>query len=446
LRTSVAVASLLLFSILSCGIGPQVEEVNTSTGFTPPADPGLAVYREAVLSVDLLLLPKDEIDWETAVHTSSVQVTRDEGGRITEAVGLWMGRPSDRVNVAHFSPMLKISYDSGIETVTFHWANGEPFSETGLCGYRITRSDDGVFSTMEFFQEDGSVLVDPSGIAYRQIENEGDGWYIETMHDESGMLVPLSENGVYAIRHRLDSMKNQIATENTDSFGELLPLTGEVYLIEREFDTTGHLIEVKKYDSGGHLSESPGNPAWETYEVSSSGLTTAFSFLDPDGSPTVDQYGVSSNVIEYDQFGRITRTEGYDINGNPITIAGVWGTEKRYDDSLLQTTSTTFDNNGEPVDSNGFATVVTISDLYGNSSSVSYYDSNGDPCIDGIGVHQYRFIYTSHGKLLERQVWNSLGEPDTCSLGFHTEFYTYDENGNFLGTEYQDENGQTITL
>ncbi len=435
---------LFLFIFLSCGSSTPEVQNDLTGGFSPPEDPGLSVYRTAVFTVDLNLIVRDEIDWETAVQIPSIQVTYDDSGRIIEAVGLWMGRPSDRINVANLAPMLRINYDIGIETMTFHWTDGNPFNEEGLSGYRITGSDDDVFSTMEFLNEDGSVLIDPSGIAYRQIEHEGDGWYIETMHDEDDALVPFSENGVYAVRQQLNSLKNQIATENTDSIGQLLPLFGEVYRIERDFDSTGHLIERKNYDSSGQIIESPNSPGWETYEVSNSGLTTAFSVFHPDGSPTVDRYGVNTNTIEYDQYGRITKTAMYDINGDPTTIANVWGTEKEFDDVLLQTTATTIDHNGETVDSNGFATVVTRSDIYGNNSTVSFFNSNGEPAYDNIDVHQYRFIYTEHCKLLEWQVWNSTGEPDTCSLGFHTELYVYDENGNFLQTEYLDINRNTI--
>ncbi len=435
---------LFLLILVSCGSATPEDQEDLADGFSPPENPGHSVFRSAVQSVDLHLIVRDEINWETAVHIPSIQVTYDDNGRIIEAVGLWMGRPSDRVNVANFSPMLKISYEQNIQTVVFHWANGEPFKEMGFCGYRITRSDDDVFSTMEFLNEDGSVLIDPSGIAYRQIEHEGDGWYIETMHDEDDALVPFSENGVYAVRQQLNSLKNQIATENTDSIGQLLPITGEVYRIERDFDSTGHLIERRRYDSTGQIVESPGSPGWETFEVSASGLTTAFSVFHADGSPTVDYYGVSTNTMEYDQYGRITKTARYDLNGAPTTIAGVWGTEKEYDDVLLQTTATTFDHNGEPVNSNGFATVVTRSDIYGNSSNVSFFNSDGEPAFDNIDVHQYRFIYTEHSKLLERQVWNSSGAPDTCSLGFHTELYLYDEIGNFQETAYLDVNGETL--
>lgn len=444
MRVPLIVVTIFLLTVFSCGSSTQEAQNDSAVEFPPPEDPGLSVYRSAVLSVDLHLIVRDEIDWETALHIPSIQVTYDDNGRITEAVGLWMGRPSDRVNVAGYSPMLKIDYDNGIESVSFHWADGEPFREMGFCGYRITRSDDDVFSTMVFLKEDGSVLVDPSGIAYRQIENEGDGWYKETMHAEDDELVPFSEQGAYAIRHRLNSMKNQIATENMDSLGNLLPIFGEVYLIERDFDSTGHLIERKKYGSAGQIIESPGSPGWETFEVSPSGLTTAFSALDPDGSPTSDLHGVSTNVIEYDQYGRTTLTTRYAVDGSPVDIAGVWGTEIEYDDDLRQTTSTSIDHNGEPVDSNEFTTVVTRSDIYGNSSSVSFFNSDGNPAFDNIDVHQYRFIYTEHCKLLERQVWNSSGEPDTCSLGFHTELYIYDEDGNFQITEYLDVNGDAI--
>ncbi len=404
MRIPVLFASLFLFSILSCGSNPPAAENDTTNGFTPPENPGLSVYRSAVLSVDLHLIVRDEIDWETAVHIPSIQVTYDDTGRITEAVGLWMGRPSDRVTVANFSPMLKIDYDNGIDNVAFHWANGEPFNEMGFCGYRITRSDDNIFSTMEFLKEDGSVLIDPSGIAYRQIENEGDGWYIDTMHDENGMLVAITEDGVYGIRQRLNSLKNQIATENVDSLGEPLPQMGEVYLIEREFDATGHLIAIKRIGLDGHIIENPNSPGWETYEVSASGLTTAFSVLNSDGSPTVDTYGVASNVIEYDQFGRITLNARYAVDGSPVDIYGVWATEIKYDDELLQNISTTLDKSGEPIDSNGYATIATETDSLGNNISTSFFDSNRAAAFDGITVFPGFWFYF-------RQVWRTKVPP-----------------------------------
>ncbi len=209
MRIPLSAIMLFLFIFLSCGSTTSEEQDDLAGGFSPPEDTGLSVYRSAVLSVDLHLILRDEIDWETAVHIPSIQVTYDDNDRIVEAVGLWMGRPSDRINVANFAPMLKISYERNSQTVAFHWADEEPFKEMGFCGYRITISDDDVFSTMEFLQEDGSVLVDPSGIAYRQIQDEGDGWFIETMHDENDALVPFSENGVYAVRQQLNSLKNQ---------------------------------------------------------------------------------------------------------------------------------------------------------------------------------------------------------------------------------------------
>ncbi len=444
MKVPLTIITLLLLAVLSCGSNTEEAQNDLASGFSPPEDPGLSVYRTAVQTVDLHLTVRDEIDWETAVHVPSIQVTYDENGRITEAVGLWMGRPSDRVIVANFSPMLKVDYDNGIEDVAFHWANGEPFNEMGFCGYRITRSDDNSSSTMEFLNEDGSVLIDPSGIAYRQIENVGDGWFMETMHDENGIQVPISDNGVFGIHHRLDSLKSQIATENLDSLGNPLPLFGEVYLIEREFDTTGHLIARKRIGSDGHMIESSNTPGWEIFEVSESGHTTSFLELDIDGLPVADLYGVTSNEIEYDQFGRVTLNARYGVDGTPVDISGVWATEITYDDELNHAVSTTLDNNGEPVDSNGFATVLTETDSLGNNTSISFFDSDGAVAFDGIEVHQYKLLYTDHSKLLERQVWNASGEPDSCSLGFHIELYVYDEDGNFQITEYFDTERQPL--
>ena len=444
MKNLMLISLLFLFIVLSCGSSSPGAQNDLPAGFIPPDDPGLAVFRTAVFTVDWQLITRDQIDWETAAHVPSIQVTYDENDRITETVGLWMGRPSDNVIVARYSPMLRINYEEGVETITFHWSDGEPCGEIGFWGFRITRSDDGNISVMEFLAEDGSILVDRSGIAYRQIEYSGDGWYLETTHDETGAQVPIMGSDVYAIRQQLNSQMNQIATESTDSLGELISVFGEVYRIERDFDAAGHLIEVKRYGSDGQNIEGPGNPAWETYEVSPSGLTTGFALLAPDGSSSVNQYGVHSNVIEYDQYGRIVFTAGFGTSGDPVTVGGVWANTIEYDDDNLQTTAQTLDQNRELVNLNGFSTVVTEKDSVGNTITISFYDCSGEPARDAIEVHRYRFIYTSHCKLLERQVWDSSNEPDTSSMGFHSERNLFDDKGTFLRTEYHDTDGQLL--
>lgn len=445
MKISLKFLLVFLFALFSCGSNPPESQNDLSGEFIPPDDPGLSTYRTAQFSVEWQFVTSDQVDWETAIHIPAIAVSTDEIGRITEAAGLWRGRPSDNVNAAELAPLLRINYLDNTEIVTFHRADGEPHEINSCFGYRITRSEAGNSTTMEYLDEYGNAMVLQSEIARLQVENEGEGWYVRTQYDENNTPLALStQSRVFRTRYLIDSRQNQLVTENTDNSGELLPLYGEVYRIERTFNASGHLTEIKRLDENGEVVEDPNNPGWQIYQRSPTGLTTGFRTLDSAGRPSVDCYGTYSSVFEYDQYGRMTFMAWYDISGNPSAIGGVWANTTEFDDRYLISTASTLGPDSEVVDMLGIAVKVFEMDSIGNKISVTYFDQHGEPARDAADVHRYRFIYGNHCRILERQVWDSSNEPDTSTRGFHIERYIYDEDGNILRTEYLDRAGEVI--
>ncbi|MCD4707240.1 MAG: hypothetical protein K8S62_05830 [Candidatus Sabulitectum sp.] len=445
MKYSLETAWLFLFAVLSCGSNSPEAQENFSSTFIPPDDPGLSTYRTAQFSVDWQLTARDQVDWDTALHIPAIAVTTDENSRITETAGLWRGRPSDNVNVAGLAPLIRISYLDNTETITFHRADGEPHETNRFFGYRITRSEAGNSTVLEYLDEYGNTMVLQSGVARLQVENEGEGWYIRTQYDVENTPAPISpQSPIFRIRYLLDSQQNQLATENTNNSGESLPLYGEVYRIERSFNADGHLTEMKKLDENGEVVEDPNNPGWQIYQRSPTGLTTGFRMLGSNGEPFTDSYGTYSSEFEYDHYGRMTFMAWFDINGNPSAIGGVWANVTEFNDRHLITTASTLGSDSELMDVLGIAEKVFEKDSIGNNISVTYFNQNGEPARDQADVHQYRYIYGRHCRLLERQIWNSSNEPDTSTRGFHIERYLYDQDGNFLRTEYLDKTGEVF--
>lgn len=436
---------LCVFAVLSCGSGLPAESESQSTVFIPLDDSGLSTYRNAQFNIEWRLVANDEVDWNTALHVPTVSVTTDENDRIIEAAGLWRGRPSDNVVVAGLAPVLRISYRDSVETVTFHWADGESCEANGFSGYRITRFDSGNRIVLEFLDESGEPVVMPSGIAGIQIENEGQGWYVQTQNDENDIPIALSPGSSVFRTHRLvDSQLNELVTENTDNSGEPVPIYGQVYRIEKAFDSNGYLSEVIRLNSDGRVASESGNPGWETYQRSQEGFTVGYSYFDSSGAPSVDRYGTSFGVFEYDQYGRMISMTSYDVNGDPVAIGGVCTQTTEYDYEYQTNTLFTLGADGELVDVIGIAEKVFEVDSIGNTIRVSYFDRNGEPARDNLGVHQYTFVYANHGVMLERQVWSPSGEPDTTDTGVHIERYVYDENGDYMSTVCLNLEGETV--
>ncbi len=97
-----------------------------------------------------------------------------------------------------------------------------------------------------------------------------------------------------------------------------------------------------------------------------------------------------------------------------------------------------------PIDSNGFAEMVSVFDSVGNPVEIFYWDAEGEPALNWNGVHWHRFLFDEHCRLLEMSSWNPDGSPALTSYGAHVERYTMDSDGYIVTYQRFDENDQLI--
>lgn len=427
----------------SCGSGPGGDTVETSRSrFVPPADPGVEMYRSARFTPDWRLRPMNPVDWETAIGIPAVGVTRDEEGRVTEAAGFWRGRRSDIVPVAEHPPLLRFSYGGDLTTITFHYADGHPFSMQGIRGYTVTRDPASETSVLAFLGEELEPVPMDEGIWSISFEPDSGNWYSRVLRDSSGE--PARGPEVFTNRYLMNDDGHPVALEMRDQYGDLVPLRGNVFRYEMSYDGNGNIIESRRLDLQGVPVVDPAYPGWQTYEVSDEGLTLGYTLLGPGGEPVENSQGVHSAVFTYDRYGRILEMKSFDLEGEPAAPGGVWNTRREYDDTLLRTSVTKIDPLGEPVEVTGVARTVMFHDSLGNVTEISYWDSAGEPARDPLGVHRYTYTYGDHARRAELRIWEPGGEPGTSSHGYHVERFIYDANGNLVATEQLDPDGEPV--
>ncbi|MBD3278243.1 MAG: hypothetical protein GF388_08085 [Candidatus Aegiribacteria sp.] len=435
------IIAMVLFA--ACGAGAESDAEAASAGeFSPPANPGLDTYRMAIFTPDWRLVPLQPVDWETALKIPSVGLAYDDQGHITEAAGLWRGRRSDNVLVAEHPPLLRFSYSEGSETITFHYADGTPFSMQGVYGYSIIRDEVNGTPLLSFLGEDMEAVPSGGVIWGIKLRPDGEGWFDSVQMDSAG--AELLGPDVVHNRYLLNDEGRVAAIEMLNSAGERLPMGQDIYRIEISYDTNGNIVERKRLDENGTPVENSEVPGWQTYQISEEGLTLGFEVLDPDGNPAEDSFGNQRGEFIYDQYGRLLENRSYDAEGEPVVVGGIYFTRIEYNDAELSKTVTKYGPDEQPVELSGIASTVMHSDSVGNVIDISYWDAEGEPARDPIGVHRYTYSFDEHSRRVSLEIWEPEGEPGVSSQGHHSEEFVYDENGVFQYTRRYDLEGQPL--
>jgi len=442
MKSIMSIAGVLVL-MTACGSGAGTgTETAGAEGYVPPDDPGLDTYRMAIFTPDWRLLPLQPVDWETALRIPCIGLEYDDQGRILQASGLWRGRASNNVLVADFAPLLRFDYFEDHETITFRYSDGTPFPVQGVCGYRVIRDEENGTTQLSFLGEDLEPVSSNSGRWGIMLRPDDDGWLISVELDSAG--TELHGPDFSYNRYRLNDSGRVTDIEMLNSAGDRLPMGMDIYRVELSYDDGGNIIERRKLDENGVPVENPDIPGWQTYDISEDGLTLGFQMLDPEGNPYEDAFGIIRGEFIYDQYGRLLETRSYDLEGEPIVIGEICFTRNEFDDPELMTRVTTCGSDGEPVELAGIASTVMHSDSVGNVVDLSYWDAEGEPARDPIGVHRYTYSFYEYSRRLKLTIWEPSGEPGISSQGHHSEEFIYDENGDFQSTRRFDLEGQPV--
>lgn len=103
------------------------------------------------------------------------------------------------------------------------------------------------------------------------------------------------------------------------------------------------------------------------------------------------------NVNWFDENDRTTKELYYDLDGNPMADSlGVFGERYEYDDKQLIKSTIYLDDNGNDANSiNGICRIESLFDSNGKEIERRFYDSDGNRCLSSDGQSMIRFEWTN---------------------------------------------------
>jgi hypothetical protein len=269
----------------------------------------------------------------------------------------------------------------------------------------------------------------------------GDIGYEMAYDKDSSMMwglvyTPRQKNGSYTVAHFIDSL------------GFLMHQKSGTDYLKISYNDRGFEKLVQYFDNTGRPAECV-KGAFALYtEFYPNGLVNYFASLDEYGYFTIDSSGNAGMRNVYDNKLRLLKSESI-------------GPDKKL----------------HPLNS-GIETERYEYDVYGNVTSIAYFDLNERPCLGGENYHKFKRIYNSHGKMvyqalfgvdgqyiksdtktnaiykaeydergnLTSQQWlNENNEPSPNSYGYYSIQYGFDKNDNEIYQRYIDANNKVIT-
>ena len=289
-----------------------------------------------------------------------------------------------------------------------------------------------------------TVHLDKSGL---QME---DDLKYEYVYDSLGFLQEISctrkneEKRSRVVRYSHDSWGNIISVREYDDDGN--PRYDQKGVFERkyEYDDFGNVIKIARFDANKELiCEKGSREAYVLmdYNYNEKGLVKKISSYGIDGEPLMTEEGWYTVSDEYDDKGRIVKTNYWDKDGKPFGIGNTDVSEERYE----------YDNDGHMISERYFDANGSLTKKHGVLASSKYeYDDKGNLIklihLDNQnaptkGAVETRFEYDEQGNTTKRSAYDKDGHLTMCEFGYAVEASDYDEFGNRIKESFYDTNG-----
>lgn len=163
-------------------------------------------------------------------------------------------------------------------------------------------------------------------------------------------------------------------------------------------------------------------------------------------SATCDEDGIWRVRYSRDGFGNVTDKYYLDRSGAPATTnSGLHHIHFTYDESGLESSMSYFDINDKPAMAERIHKKEVTRDRYGNITEESYYDVDGNSCIDDIWISKIAYSYDEAGHMVKQQYFDAEGKP--CyrkGMGAATVF-DYSDDGFVLTESHISPEGEPVT-
>ncbi|OQZ01082.1 MAG: hypothetical protein B6D35_04145 [Candidatus Brocadia sp. UTAMX2] len=184
------------------------------------------------------------------------------------------------------------------------------------------------------------------------------------------------------------------------------------------------------------------------YIFNKHGQPLSVTYLNFDGRPVLNKYGIAIEEVKYDECGNIIEVACFDEAGNPIRRnEGFAIMKNEYDERGNQTEEAYFDEAGNPIRLKGDYAIVKMEyDERGNQTEQAYFDEAGNPIRLKGDYAIVKMEYDERGNKTEQAYFDEEGKPIRHKDGYAIEKVEYDERGNIREVAYFDEAGNPIRL
>lgn len=347
-------------------------------------------------------------------------------------------------------------------------ANGSANTDKGFHAARFTYDDRGNLSSVEYLDPSLRLVPTENGIARKDYQYNQDGYYVEVTHwaanpnehvgvcahekfertqngsQKSGAcftyeLDPtLYEQGYHRWVVERDAKLNVTANEYYAADGSPARTAGGYFRRENVWNELGQKIAVAHF--GPNLEPAinrEGIHKWVD-EFDANGYRVRSYTYDDEDNPVYDNDSIFRYEWERDDYGRITKSEPYDINGNLIDNPS-HHYKAEHDEFGNVTQYIHLNKAGEISNMNaGFAVQKRKHDYQGRLSEVRFFDDAGEPVQGWSGAYTVRYRYNNLGKTLEIQFLDKDERPMLSKYNAAFLRYIYDDLGHALERQFFD--------
>ncbi len=289
-----------------------------------------------------------------------------------------------------------------------------------------------------------------------------DNTYNAVYTSPGGIPIRASQHGAIIVRITLDKNGYRSLVEFFDAWGNRSKDRNKVYAYRYEYDEDG-LLKRK-----GSVNEE-GDYVYDAQCVSSvenqyeKGRLIRRTYLNPDGTPTKNMKGYSSEKLSYDKLGRVSSVEYFDESGEPVSILDFddlcHRVEYEYDENGNLVKNLCKDESGTVVGERGYGicsegyicecdmdSAMYVKPVYNEQNRlIALWGYRDDSIVaDKKGVAGVMYEYDDRDNLVKKSYHGKDKQPVPIDGSVYSITYEYDDFNNCTKISFKDSAGVNV--
>lgn len=361
----------------------------------------------------------NEISKQEAQNINHFEFSYDNSDRLKEVKYVLNGSLKPYYDRFVRAPHIKIKYNGNEEIRNFYNENGQRTLVSGdVYEVRIKLSESGERESLQFYDVKGNVIENDFGIATYKWIKKDKNHIIEYRYDSKGDLQRNRPGFGYMITEFkfLNNGFLDIMT-NLGESGDR-PVVDESGIVSTKigYDEKGQFVQWLNLDVNGKPKKGMSSIAEIRYTPSRF-IESDAEFIDENGNPQTTTWGAHLVKYSFDNYGNVIQRKYFGLDKQPINVTS----------DSINMIKTDWAKNGK------------------HQVKRSYFNKQNQPI--GIGennIHQFKSTIVNNRLVIVKSydLDNKLVNDDVT--GFAIDKYTYDDKGRLIKRSFLDKNSELV--